>query len=133
MLKQALSSLAVVVMTIAVPLALSGGQLTPEAFVVERASYRNWGFQVSRSARVFGRFRAQGGSGNDIRVFVIDEDEFENFRNGRDVRSYYSSGQVSSGQIDLRLRFGRYEIIFDNRIPPYSNKNITANIQLEED
>ena len=133
MRKILLSSLAVATMITAVPLAVLARPLTPQAFAVERASYRYWEFEVSKSARVFGDFRAQGGSGNDIRVYLIDADQFENFKNGRDVPTYYSSGQVTSGEIDLRLRFGRYVVIFDNRFPPYTNKNITSSLQLEED
>ena len=107
--------------------------LTPEAFAVERDSYQQFVFEVSRSARVFGHFRSQGDSGNDIRVYIIDADQLENFKNSRDVNNYYSSGQVANGQIDVRLRFGRYVIIFDNRFPPYASKNITSNVQIEED
>lgn len=129
MLKKTLSLLAVAIMIVAVPLSVLARPLTPQAFAVERASYQHWVFDISRSARVFGQFRSQGG---DIRVYVIDEDQFENFKRGADVRSYYSSGQVPSGQVDLRLRFGRYVVVFDNRFPPHSNKTITSNLQIEE-
>ncbi len=68
-----------------------------------------------------------------MRVLLIDEDEFDSFRNGREPRSYHDSGRVTVGQIDLRLRSGRYVIIFDNRFSPNSNKTITSNLQLAED
>jgi hypothetical protein len=132
MLQKIPIALNIALIIIALPLAVLGSALTPETFVVDPGSYRHWAFEVSRSARVFGQFRAQGG-GNDIRVLLIDENEFENFRNGRDVRSYYTSGQVSAGQMDLRLRYGRYVLIFDNGFSPYSSKTIRSNLQLEED
>lgn len=133
MLKKVLSSLGAAVLMIALPLPLWAGPLTPGAFVVDAGSYRYWSFEVSRSARVFGQFRTQAGGGNDIRVLVIDEDEFENFRSGRNVRSYSDSGRVTAGELDLRLRSGRYVLIFDNRSSPYSNRSIASKLELAED
>lgn len=102
--------------------------LTPETFLVDSGSYRVFGFEVSRFGRVIGQVRSQGG----IRVLVVDQDQFENFRSGRGFRPYYDSGQVGGAQVDLQLRYGRYVLIFDNRSSPYSNRTVTSNLQLDE-
>ena len=105
--------------------------LTPETFGVEAGSYRTFGFEISRFGRVFGQFRTQYGKGSEIRVLVVDQDQFENFRTGREFRPYYDSGRVSEGQIDFQLRYGRYVLIFDNR-SSYSNRTVASNLQLDE-
>lgn len=120
---------AVVLLISVIPVVL-GGPLTPENFGVGAGSYQSWSFEVSRSARVFGQFRTQGG---EINVLVIDEQDFEAFRNGKGGHSYYDSGRVGGGQVELRLRSGRYVVIFDNRFSPYSSKTISSNLQLAED
>jgi hypothetical protein len=133
MLKKIFLSLVVAQIMIAVPLAVFAGSLTPQSFVVDPGSYRHWVFEVSRSARLFGEFRAQGGGGNDISVLVVDVDEFEHFVSGHAFRSYFDSGRVTQGQIDLRIRSGRYVIIFDNRFSPFSKKDLSSSLQLAED
>ncbi len=114
------------------PLVVSGRPLTPERFVVDQGSYRYWIFEVGRSARIFGQFRAEGSGANEIRVYLMDEGEFENFRNGKTFRSYYSSDRVSRGEINLRFYSGRYVVVFDNTFSA-SNKTVTSNLRIEED
>jgi len=121
------------VATIAVVLAWSmitpARSLTPDTFAVDSGSYRVFSFEVPRFGRVFGQFRSQGG---DIRVLIVDQDQFENYRGGRPFRSYYDSGQGGGAQVDLQLRYGRYVLIFDNRAGTYSNRTVSSNLQLDE-
>src|SRR6266568_8500400 len=66
---------------------------------------------------VIGHFTASGGTGNDIRCFVVDEDGFANIKNGHPARTYYNSDQVTQAQIQgvLPNRPGTYYLVFDNR------------------
>jgi hypothetical protein len=107
--------------------------LTPDTFSVDAASYRSFGFEVSKFGRVSGRFRTGSESRNGIRVFLVDQDDLENFRSGREFRSYYDSGQVSEARVDVQLRYGRYVLIFDNRASHYSNPTVTSTLKLDED
>ena len=124
-------ALALMVLGLTWSLVVAYRPLTPESFVVDSGSYGTFGFEVSKFGRVFGRFRTQQSRVGDIRVLVVDQDQFENFRAGREFHSYYDSGQVTEGEIELQLRYGRYVLIFDNRSSP-SNKTIASNLQLEE-
>jgi hypothetical protein len=59
------------------------------AFTVKAGDAKYWNFRVgSDGANVVGRFRAEGGSGNDIKCLILDADSFENWRNGHRVRTY---------------------------------------------
>jgi len=68
---------------------------------------------------------------NNIRVFILDEDGFANWRNGRIVRMFYDSGKVTGGKIDVRLKPGTYYLVFDNSFSGLSNKAITSDIQIQ--
>lgn len=86
---------------------------------------RNW--------RIHGKFRAQGGSGNDIAAYVLDEESFENWKNNHRYLQYYDSGKVTVGSFDLRLNPGKYFLIFSNRMSTFSNKVVTINSTIEYD
>lgn len=89
-------------------------------------------FQFQSSGqRVFGHFKAEGGSGNDIKVFILDEDGFANWQNKHSAKMYYDSGKVTAGKIDVRLKPGTYYLVFDNSFSVLTNKAITSDIQIQ--
>jgi hypothetical protein len=103
----------------------------PEAFTVPAGKYKYFGTTIStrsECAQIAGRFHAEGGSGNDIEVFILDGDQFENWRNGHSTPTYYNSGRVTVGKINVCLPSGTYNIIFSNTFSSVSNKAITADI-----
>ena len=68
------------------------GIIVNTAFTVKAGEARYWKFRIGNSgANVVGRFRAEGGSGNDIKCLILDADSFENWHNGHRVRTYYNS------------------------------------------
>lgn len=106
--------------------------IVAEPFTVEPGHYRYYPFTVGDRATVAGRFRAQGGSGNDVEVFILDEDGFENYKNGHRVQTYYNSGRVTVGTINVTLGSGRYYLVFNNSFSTVSNKAVNARIELQD-
>jgi hypothetical protein len=103
--------------------------LTPATFTIGAESKQ---FQFRSSGQhVFGHFKAEGGSRNDIRVSIFDEDGFANWQNRRTARTYYDSGKVTAGKIDVRLKPGTYYLVFENSFSGLSNKAITSDIQIQ--
>ena len=101
------------------------------AFTVKAGDTRYWSFRVgSDGANVVGRFRAEGGGGNDIRCLIMDPDSFENWRNGHRVRAYYNSERITVANIDVRLGEGDYVLVFDNTYSVLTNKAVTANVEM---
>lgn len=101
------------------------------AFTVKAGDARYWSFKVgSDGANVIGRFRAEGGSGNDIRCLIMDPDSFENWRNGHRVRTYYNSDRITVANIDVRLGEGDYVLVFDNTYSVLTHKAVTANVEM---
>ena len=101
------------------------------AFTVKAADAKYWSFQVgSAGAKVAGRFRAEGGSGNDIKCLILDADSFENWRNGHRVKTYYNSEKITVANINVNLPPGDYVLVFDNTFSALSNKAVTANVEM---
>lgn len=85
-----------------------------------------------QGGRLVGSFTADGGGNDDIECFVINESEYLNFKNNNQYRVFYESGRVTTSEIDLRLRPGRYFLIFSNRWAVFTAKTVAGNIILEQ-
>lgn len=75
--------------------------------------------------RIKGRFRAQGGSGNDIEMFVLDEDGFENWKNGHRVSPFYNSGRLTVASFDFTLGQGQFYLVLNNKFSWLTPKAVT--------
>jgi hypothetical protein len=101
------------------------------AFTVKAGDAKYWNCHVgSDGANVVGRFRAEGGSGNDITCLILDADSFENWRNGHRVRTYYNSEKITVANINVNLPQGEYVLVFDNTYSVLTNKAVTANVEM---
>lgn len=95
---------------------------TGKDYVIDAGGYSWLTYNFDEVTRIAGRFRARGGSGNDVEVFILDEDGFENWRNGHRAGTYYNSGRATVGRFDVTLRPGNYYLVMNNRFSSVSNK-----------
>jgi hypothetical protein len=103
-----------------------------DKFTVEARQYRLFTFVSQKdSAEVKGRFEAQGGSGNDIEVFLLDRDGLTNWKNHHQANTFYKSGRVTVANIYAKVPRGEYYLIFSNTFSLASNKVVTADLRLE--
>jgi hypothetical protein len=94
-------------------------------------SYRVVVTDDMEDARLVGSFRAAGGSGNDIIVYIMDPTAYENFSNGHQVSVYYNSGQVTTESFNVRLPgSGTYYLVYSNRFSTFSSKTVAARTDL---
>ncbi len=105
-----------------------GGSLVNETFSVPAGTVKWWRFTVPEgtTCRVEGDFHARGGGGNDIEVGITDE----NGANGHAGRFWYQSGKVTTGNMDVQLGPGTYFVIFSNRFSLFSQKTVSARINI---
>ncbi len=84
------------------------------------------------NVRVKGHFTATGGSGNDIEVYLLSEDQFTNWHNGHPTPTFYSSGRVTVGDLDVTLPndAGTYYLVFANQFSLLTPKAVEENIVL---
>jgi hypothetical protein len=104
--------------------------------IVVRAGQMVWQkIQVDTEAmhdvRVMGKFRASGGSGNDVQAVLADEDSFENWKNGHQAQVLYSTGQVTVGELNTPItKSGTYYFCLSNKFSMFTSKDVFAEIDL---
>jgi len=118
------------------PVTASLGQ---KAFTIGAGSYYYVKFTIpprSTDVQMEGRFQATGGSGNDVEVIVLNEDEFTNWQNRHSVQTFYNSGRMTVGEVDAHLPSTgtsdstTYYLIFNNAFSVFSNKAVSTDITL---
>lgn len=114
--------------SIATPPAITS--IVNSSFTVAPGQFKYFPFNVATFSNINGRFRAQGGSGNDIEVIVLDSDALENFRNGHRVGTFYNSGKMTVGTININLNPGSYYLVFNNVYSMLTNKAVEANVSI---
>ncbi len=102
---------------------------------VEPGTY--WGIKFAvdletmEEIRVEGRFQASGGSGNDIKTYILDDASYLNWVNGHPVTPMYYSGQITIADINIDITTsGDYYLIFENKFSIFSTKSVTAKVGL---
>jgi hypothetical protein len=101
---------------------------------VNSNSYQTYTFTVPSGASniaISGSFTASGGSGNDIKVLVLEQSDFTNWANGHTASCYYQSGQTTTGTISASLpTSGTYVLVYDNMFSLFSQKNVSTKVDL---
>lgn len=108
-------------------------KLLSESQVVAPGQFWWQGFDITpgmQPTRVEGHFVANGGSGNDILIYIVDEVGLANVRNGHRTKLYYNSRQVTAGEINIELSAGKYYLVMDNTFSLFSNKVVRNDIEL---
>jgi len=103
------------------------------AFRVDPAKAAYWSFKVPTyvvDGRIAGNALAAGGAGNDIRVLVLTERQFQLWQQNQPIQGLFDSGQRRSVVLSVRVSDpGTYFVVFDNRFSLVSPKNISADIR----
>jgi hypothetical protein len=97
---------------------------------INGGGYEYYSFTVPSGAsdiQVSGSFTASGGSGNDIRIYIMGSTSFTNWKNGHSASTYYNSGQMTTGSISATLpSSGTYYLVYDNTFSLFSQKNVNT-------
>jgi hypothetical protein len=99
-------------------------------FPVDARSFVFFDLALSQTSLLKGMFVARGGN-NDIDCLIMEASELENFKNNQTFRTYYRSGYITTGNINLSLPAGTYKIVFSNTKAWITNKTVVARFVLE--
>jgi hypothetical protein len=79
-----------------------------------------------------GNFTASGGLTNDVEVFVLSADDFVNWQNRHEAKTFYNSGKVTVGTINVNLpaAAGTYYLVFNNRFAILAPKTVLVDAAL---
>ena len=109
--------------------------LTNPVFTLKAGQGLHYTFKVppnGASVHVEGTFSASGGSGNDIEVYLLSEDEFVNWQNNHPVKTFYNSGRITQSTLSVDLPSGAatYYLIFTNKFSLLTPKAVQASVRL---
>ena len=112
--------------------------LSNAEFALAAAQYRYTRFEVPQNAgavRVEGTFSASGGAGNDVEAYIFANDDFVNWQNRHRVHTFYNSGRVTQGTLEVTLppTAGTYYLVFNNNFSVLSAKTVQTSIRLHFD
>jgi len=82
--------------------------------------------------RVVGWFMTSGGAFNDIKIAILNDIDFTNWENFREVKdAIYLSEKITKTQIELKIEDpGSYHLVLSNRFSEFSFKDVTAKVYL---
>lgn len=109
-------------------LSLTGQTIVDATYKVSPNSYSYVPFTLQCTTTVQGGFVANAALGNDIIVFILDENNFREFENGNDASTYYNSNRVESGNFDVTLSSGEYYVVLSNEYSTFSTKTVQLQI-----
>lgn len=67
-------------------------------------------------------------SGEDIECYIVSQTDFQKLRDKTEFKSFYSSGRVKAGKINLPLT-GPFYLVFDNSYSPEAPKTVKASFK----
>jgi hypothetical protein len=84
------------------------------------------------SVLLHGNFTASGGLSNDVEVFVMPENDFVNWQNGHSAKTFYNSGKVTVGTLNVNLPAdaGTYYLVFSNKSSLLMQRNVLVDAAL---
>lgn len=101
--------------------------LASGSYDVDPLSYRYFQFSVGgRGGLVTGGFE----SGGEVNVVLLRAEEFAGWQSHRSHSSYYNSGYIHRGRLNVRVPPGDYILILNNRRAVISINHINTYIQL---
>jgi hypothetical protein len=96
-------------------------------YKVGPGTYEYISFYSPCSSTVTGQFSAEAALGDNIIVYLLDQNNFNTFKSGQSAQAYYNSGKVSSGNLNVGISPGTYYIVLSNTYSSFSTK--TVNLQ----
>jgi len=103
---------------------LTGQTIVDDTYKVNSNSYSCVPFTLQCTATVQGGFIVNAALGNDIIVFIVDENNFKEFEKGNNASTYYNINKVESDNFDVTLSNGKYYIIMSNEYSTFSTKTV---------
>ena len=105
-------------------LSLPGQKFIDSIYKVEPGTYTYVSFTLPCIAKVQGGFVSNAVLGDNIIVYVIDDENFDRFENDRNMSTFYNGGKVKSGMFDVTLSEGEYYIVMSNTYSSFSTKTV---------
>ena len=105
-------------------LQLAGKIFVDNVYQVKPNSDFSASFTVACVTSLRGGFIASATLGDNIIVYIFDEQQYRLYEQGQAETAYYVSGKVKSGVFDVTINPGKYYIVLDNSYSAFSTKSV---------
>ncbi len=102
-----------------------------DSFALPPGYLKSYPLSVGKHGKVSGRFQAQGGIDDAIRVVITDANGYTNMSHGNGYRCWYDSREVTVDNISADLSPGEYLLVYSNR-GSLTNRTITTKVHLSD-
>lgn len=83
------------------------------------------------NVRIVGWIMASGGAFNDVKILVLNDIDFTNWKYFHDIEGIYQSGKVTKAQIEEEIEEpGNYHVVISNRFSEFASKYVLLKVYL---
>jgi len=109
-------------------LQLSGETIVNSVYKISPGTYRSVYFTLPCTGIVQGGFMASAALGDNIIVYIFDENEYNKFDQGQSSLTYYNSEKVEYDTFELTLNPGKYYVTMSNTYSSFSTKTVALQV-----
>lgn len=99
--------------------------ISNSVYKVGPGTYTYITFYSPCTSTVTGSFSAEAALGDNIIVYIFDQNNFDTYKNGNSAQPYYNSGKVATGNFNVGISPGTYYIVMSNTYSSFSTKNVS--------
>ncbi len=109
-------------------LQLSGTTIIDSTYRIGPGTYKYVSFEMPCVGTIQGGFIANAVLGDDIKVYLLNQNQFTGYQNGENVSTFYNSGKVEFGTFDVTLNSDDYYIVMSNHHSTFSTKTVQLEV-----
>lgn len=104
------------------------GTIIDNTYRVAAGNYKYVSFSMPCTGTIQGGFIANAALGDDIKVYLLNQNQFDSYKNNESVSTYYNSGKVEYGTFDVTVNADKYYIIMSNTFSSFSTKTVQLEV-----
>ena len=107
------------------------GTIIDNTYHVGAGNYKYVSFSMPCTGTIQGGFIANAALGDDIKIYLLNQNQFNGYKNNENVSTYYNSGKVEYGTFDVTVNADNYYVIMSNTFSSFSTKTIQLEVGAE--
>jgi len=104
------------------------GTIIDSTYRVGPGNYKYASFTMPCTGTIQGGFIANAALGDDIKVYLLNQNQFNGYKNNESVSTYYNSGKVEYGTFDVTVNADKYYVIMSNTFSSFSTKTVQLEV-----
>ena len=107
---------------------VGSGTIIDNTYRVGAGNYKYVSFSMPCTGTIQGGFIANAALGDDIKIYLLNQNQFNGYKNNENVSTYYNSGKVEYGTFDVTVNADKYYVIMSNTFSSFSTKTVQLEV-----